>query len=216
MSAKLSELFDALTLPPSLADGRVLKIVHNETKNTVMMNIGLDETVSAADILSVGEQLTAALDGAEVSVFPKYHSSLFSADYLTEIIALLRSKFGAVNGYLNDVDITDDGDTYEISLKSGGRDILLGMEIDKKIEKYVLGFFEVRIHILFTGTAELDIEQVLQEEQSAPLPVIHFTPQEPAYSSASAQRRVCSPCTSGFPRHILLLLPLLLPSSRAC
>ena len=111
MSAKLSELFDTLTLSPSVADGRVLKIVHNETKNTLMINLELSDTVPAAEIIALGEQLTAALNGAEVSVFPKYHSSLFTTDYLVEITELLKSKFGAVNGYLDDADISDDGDT---------------------------------------------------------------------------------------------------------
>ncbi len=176
MSAKISELFDTLTLPQSVADGRVLKIVYTESKNTLMMNVELDELVSASELIVLGEQLSGALDGTEVSVFPKYHSSLFTADYLIEIIALLKSKFAAVNGYLDGCEITDDGSTYEISLTSGGRDILLGMEIDKKIEKYVRGFFGLGITVVFTGTAELDIEQVLAAEQSVPVPVISLTP----------------------------------------
>ncbi len=176
MSAKISELFDTLTLPQSVADGRVLKIVYTESKNTLMMNVELDELVPASELIALGEQLSAALDGTEVSVFPKYHSSLFTADYLIEIIALLKSKFAAVNGYLDGCEITDDGSTYEISLTCGGRDILLGMEIDKKIEKYVRGFFGLGITVVFTGTAELDIEQVLAAEQSVPVPVISLTP----------------------------------------
>ncbi len=176
MSAKISELFDTLTLSPSVADGRVLKIVYTESKNTLMMNLELDELVAAADLIALGEQLSEALDGTEVSVFPKYHSSLFTADYLTEIISLLKSKFAAVNGYLDGCEISDDGSTYEISLTSGGRDILLGMEIDKKIEKYVRGFFGLGITVVFTGNAELDIEQVLAAEQAVPVPVISLTP----------------------------------------
>ncbi len=176
MSAKLSELFDTLTLSPSVADGRVLKIVYTESKNTLMMNLELDELVAAEELLSLGEQLTKSLDGTEVSVFPKYHASLFTADYITEIISLLKAKLAAVNGYLDECDITDDGSTYEISLKRGGKDILLGMEIDKKIEKYVRGFFGLAINIVFTGTEELDIEQVLADELAAPVPVISLTP----------------------------------------
>ena len=90
MSAKISELFDTLTLPQSVADGRVLKIVYTESKNTLMMNVELDELVPASELIALGEQLSAALDGTEVSVFPKYHSSLFTADYLIEINALLK------------------------------------------------------------------------------------------------------------------------------
>ncbi len=176
MSAKISELFDTLTLSPSVADGRVLKIVHTESRNTLMMNLELDELVPASELLKLGEQLTAALGGTEVSVFPKYHSSLFTSDYLIEVIELLKVKVAAINGYLNDCSISDDGDTYEISLSSGGKEMLLNMGVDKKIEKYVSGFFGIKISVVFTGNAELDIEQVLAEEQSVPVPVISLTP----------------------------------------
>ncbi len=176
MSAKLSELFDTLTLPASVADGRVLKLMHNETRNTLMMNLELDELVSAADLISLGEQLTSALEGTEVSVFPKYHSSLFTADYLVEVIELLKVKNAAINGYLNDCSISDDGSTYEISLNGGGKEILLNMGIDSKIEKFVKGFFDIKIKIVFTGVEELDIEQVLAEELSEPVPVVSLTP----------------------------------------
>ncbi len=176
MSVKISELFNTLTLSPSVADGRVLKIVYTESKNTLMMNLELDDLVPAAELINLGKQISEVLDGAEASVFPKYHSSLFDADYIVEIIELLKSKFAAVNGYLDNCDISDDGSTYEISLQNGGRDILLGMEIDKKIEKYVRGFFGIGITVVFTGNAELNIEQILAEEQAAPVPVISLTP----------------------------------------
>lgn len=176
MAVKISELFDKLTLSSAVADGRVLKMVYNESRNALNINLELDDTVPATELIALGEQLTAALGETEVAVYPKYHSSLFTVDYLYEIIVLLKTKFGAVNGYLDDIEISDDGDTYEISLTRGGRDILLGMEIDKKISTYVKGFFGIKINVIFTGTAELDIEQVLIEEQSAPVPVISLTP----------------------------------------
>ncbi len=192
MSAKISELFDTLTLSPSVADGRVLKIVYTESKNTLMMNLELDELVPACELVSLGLQLTEALNGTEVSVFPKYHSSLFTADYITEIIELLKAKNASINGYLNDCEITDDGSTYEISLTSGGKEILVGMEVDKKIEKYVRGFFGIPITVEFTGTAELDMEQVLAEEQAKPVPVIVPTPpsspDSQKYSGQGSQR----------------------------
>ncbi len=176
MSAKISELFDKVELSPAVAGGTVLKLLYSESKNTLMINLALDDIVPASEILSLGDTLTQYLDGTEVSVFPKYHSTLFSSDYLYEIIAILKAQYGTVNGYLDGTEITDDGTTYELSLKTGGRDILLGMEIDKKIERYVKGFFGVDINVVFTGNAELDLEQVVRDELSAPLPVISLTP----------------------------------------
>ncbi len=196
MSAKISELFDKLNLAPSVADGRVLKIVFSETKSEMKINLELDDTVSAEDLIGMGAQLSETL-GVDVLVFPKYHSSLFNADYIPEVISLLKNQFASINGYLDDIEITDDGSTYEISLKRGGRDILLGMEIDKKIEKYVRGFFGVNITVVFTGTAELDIEQVLIEEQSVPLPVISLTPPPAAGENKYAGGNNSAPRSGG-------------------
>ncbi len=175
MSAQLSELFDTLTLPPGFHDSEVLKIVYNEGKNTLMINLQMYQSVHADDIIKLEKMLSAEV-GVDVSLFPKFHSAMFIPEYVYEIMMLLKERISALNGYFDDAEIFNDGDNFEISLKNGGRDILVGMEVDKKIERYVLGFFDKRIHIEFTGTAELNIEQVLEEEQAAPLPVIQFAP----------------------------------------
>ena len=52
MSAKLSELFDGLTLPQTCAEGRILKIIHDQQNKELLINLEMDELCPAAEILT--------------------------------------------------------------------------------------------------------------------------------------------------------------------
>ena len=58
MSAKLSELFDGLTLPQTCAEGRILKIIHDQQNKELLINLEMDELCPAAEILTAEKQLS--------------------------------------------------------------------------------------------------------------------------------------------------------------
>ena len=68
MPAKLSELFDGLTLPETAAGGTVLKIVYTEEKNEILINLAMDELCSAAEILAAEGKISA--EGAYLPELP--------------------------------------------------------------------------------------------------------------------------------------------------
>lgn len=176
--SKLRELFEGTELPQSIADSEALGMIYNKAKDSLMINISLEELASAEDILSAENIIRALLKDTEISLFPKYHPSLFNADYLYEIIKILKSRNAAINGYLDNAQIDNTDNDFEISLQSGGRDFLLSSGIDTKIKQYVKGFFDTQINVTFTGNSEVDLNEYLIDEQSAPLPkvVIGLTP----------------------------------------
>lgn len=179
MSAKLSELFEGLTLPQTVSAGTVLKIKYTEGKNQLLFKIGMDKLCAASEILTAEKQMSSVLGGADVKIYPSYDASLYTPDYISEIIAILKERHGAVNGYLDNAVITENDGTCSISLSSGGRDILLKMGIDSKIQEHIKGFFGKAVSVEFTGNSELDMEEYLKAEQSAPLPKITLTPAAP-------------------------------------
>lgn len=177
MSAKLSELFEGMNLPETVAGGTILKIVYTEAKSEMMINLGLDELCPAEELLTAEKKISAAADGTTARLFPSYHESLYTPDYITEIIKILKDRNAAVNGYLDGAEISDDGDTCEISLKSGGKDILIQTEVDKKIQRLIRGFFKKDIRIVFTGVENLDLKEIVnQAEQAVPIQVKAYTP----------------------------------------
>ena len=175
----LSQLFNGLDLPQSTAAGKVLKIVNTEQKNEILINLGLDELCSAAEILTTEKQISSALGGAQARIFPSYHESLYTPDYIMEIMTILKDRNAALNGYLDNAEISSDGENCEISLSSGGRDMLLQMEIDKKIERFVSGFFKKQIHVQFTGVSEVNMEEYIKAGQGDPIKIVPYTPAPP-------------------------------------
>ncbi len=185
MSAKLSDLFENISLSAVISEGRVLKIAHNAAKDKINLSIEFDELVPMKELFTVNEILSEQLEGADVTIYPKFHPSLFTSDYIYDIIDLIKKKNISVNGYLDDVEISDDGQTYEITLKSGGQSLLVGLGIDKKIANFVRGFFDRGINVVFSSENELDVAGYIEQEQSVPLEKISIKENTPSQESGN-------------------------------
>lgn len=174
-------------LPDVISAGRVLKIVRAEAGNALNINLELDETVTAEELTSASESISRALEGADVSLYPKFKTELFTDDYIFEIIGFLKNKYTGVNGYFDGAQVSANGAEYTITLKSGGKNILMGLGMDKKIENYVRGFFDKNISVKITAEDELDLDEYVRREQSAPLQQVSITESAPPPVQAPGQ-----------------------------
>ncbi len=165
MSSTLSELFESIEFEPTIANGKVIKIVQDKQRNALNINLQLDELVPMEKLFNANGLISGALEGVNVTIYPKYFPEIFEEDYIYDIIELLKKKNSSVNGYLDGAEISDDGSVFEITLKSGGINILEGLGIDKKIETYVKGFFDKIITIKFSSPNEQTPEELLSAEQ---------------------------------------------------
>lgn len=165
MSSTLSELFESIEFEPTIANGKVIKIVQDKQRNALNINLQLDELVPMEKLFNANGLISGALEGVNVTIYPKYFPEIFEEDYIYDIIELLKKKNSSVNGYLDGAEISDDGSVFEITLKSGGMNILEGLGIDKKIETYVKGFFDKIITIKFSSPNEQTPEELLSAEQ---------------------------------------------------
>lgn len=175
-------------LPDVISAGRVLKIVRAEAGNALNINLELDETVTAEELTSASESISRALEGADVSLYPKFKTELFTDDYIFEIIGFLKNKYTGVNGYFDGAQVSANGAEYTITLKSGGKNILMGLGMDKKIENYVRGFFDKNISVKITAEDELDLDEYVRREQSAPLQQVSITESAPPPAQAPGQQ----------------------------
>ncbi|MCL2018365.1 MAG: PolC-type DNA polymerase III [Oscillospiraceae bacterium] len=151
MSEKLSVLFEGLKFESEIADKQIISAVHESGDNTFILQIKSDELLSADCVNKTAKQIETELEIKKVLIYPKYPRELFTAEYLFEIIGIMKRNFAVINGFLNDVEINDDGEIFEITLQNGGREILLAEKADKEIEKLARGFFGVSIKIEFTN-----------------------------------------------------------------
>ena len=171
-------------LPEKISAGRVLKIGRKEAGNALDINLEMGEIVTAEELISASEAVSKALDNADVSIYPKYKTELFTDDYIFEIIGFLKNKYPNVNGYFDGAEVTADGTAYTIMLKSGGKNLLMGLLMDKKIENLVRGFFDKNISVTISAKDELDLDEYVKREQSAPLPQVSVTESAPPPAEA--------------------------------
>ncbi|HCF83186.1 MAG TPA: hypothetical protein DER68_04395, partial [Ruminococcaceae bacterium] len=191
MSGKIKELFEDIELPAVIAEGEVLTIARRRAKNELNFNVSFSELVPMKELFAASDAISQKL-GAEAVIYPKYFSEQFTTSYLYEIFELLKRKFVGINGYFDDAVIDDDGQTFEITLKSGGKSMLLGMGIDKKIEAYVKGIFDKNISVILSSNNELDVEEYVSRE--APVERVSVTseapkPAKPKYSGGGSRGR---------------------------
>ena len=82
-----------------------------------------------------------------VHITPQYAAELFDISYFPEIVAMLRDRIAVVNGFLDNCRPQLRGDTLEITLFSGGRDILQSVRCDRELARLIGEMFGIRLKI---------------------------------------------------------------------
>lgn len=185
MSVKLSELLENTNLSDKIGNAPVYTIAHDKAENELIFQVCFDELVPSAVLLENAGMIQKDFPDCNVSILPKYDSGLFQADYIAETINLMRKSFAEINGFLDEVEICDDGETYEIDLKNGGFDILTARGIDREISKRIKLFFGINIEIKFTGKLQNDIDDKPEEKLEKIIIGITPPPQEKGNYSGS-------------------------------
>lgn len=190
MSAKLNLFFPEIELGQAVSRSELISVLHKNKENSFSLQVKSDELISAEEMNSAADKIKKYLGVNEVRIYPKYPEGLFCAEYLYDIIKMMKYKPGVVNGYLDDIEISDDGETFEITLKNGGMEILLHEKVDKEIAKLAKGFFGVSITIAFSGVTMLDVEayKEKQAQESENLPKIVIGKSLPIPDEAPPER----------------------------
>lgn len=162
MSRKLNDLFEnKINFESTVGNGEVLSIVYNKISKSLMLQLKMDFVANVSDIFNAAELIKNELHINSTEIFPKYSPVLFSADAIPHVIEFLKTRpklSGKINGYLNDIQIDEGDNIYEITLKNGGADILADSHIDRTIELYIKRFFDVETKIIFDGVKSVNID----------------------------------------------------------
>ena len=174
MAAILKEILDRVEMPQQTADARLLSILCDEADKSMILQLEADELIPYSVLAETGNAIKKYLGVPSVKIYPKYAPELFSPSYLYDIIQILKPSHGVINGYMDDSEISDDGDTFEFTLMHGGIDLLYSEKIDKEIEKFTKGVFSKSVTVKFSenatvGYADLD-ERYYEELSAQPLP----------------------------------------------
>lgn len=202
----LCSLLPEAALPPAVANGDVLEIINDKPNNAISINLRLDELVPMEELFTASKSVSDALDGVDVTIYPKYFPEMFTPDYIYEIMEFLKRKTNSVNGYFDGAEISNDDNVFEIALSSGGKRALEGLKMDRKLEMYTMGFFNRPITVKFLSENEKDQTEYLKTTQPAVEindPVPYREPQ-PKNSYAGKGARTRRPQFAETPTEILL------------
>ncbi|MGN1121784.1 MAG: exonuclease domain-containing protein, partial [Eubacteriales bacterium] len=148
-----------------------------------------DEFFSTPKLESIEAGIKAAYDLTYMSIHPAFPGQAFDIGCMGAVFYELAKLTAQGNGFfdgaetaLEGADITAEGDTLYISLKNGGKELLVYGECDRLISDVVFRMFGKRMKIEFCGVTSLDYDEI----NTVPLPTPTVAPRESGESKAAA------------------------------
>lgn len=129
------------------------------------MELGLfSNTLHTYDFcMSVRRQLMQSLALKEVKISPAFPRELLNEEYFSQIILYAKERNASLNGFLDNAETNFDGSAFNVSLKKGGKDMLLSIKADELISQIISEQFGVQVDVNFINEGSFDIAKVAEE-----------------------------------------------------
>ncbi len=150
-------------LTVAFSSAQIVRFTVSREGRTLEIDLVSSEFIDFSCVDSAKHQLEKALNLASVKLSVKYHSLTFSPEYLPSIVRQIKRGKSAVNGFLDDADCEVQNGTIVISLKLGGKDVLLAQKVDTDISNCINALFDESYSVSFVETQEFDIEKAVKE-----------------------------------------------------
>lgn len=184
MNVNLAEFFKDFCseIPSSVGSGEIYKLTYSENLGNMDFFVNFSSIVSYKDIMDFETRAADSIKIDRLRLNPRYDGSLFSLDCLGDLILRLKRDVSLVNGFLDDAEYVINGENLEISLKHGGRDMLIRCEFSRKFSQLIYNQFGVRVQI------ELKGGDAFTSEEYDTL-IDNLAPELPDYSSQLAPEK---------------------------
>lgn len=153
----------------------------------ISCNVRFDSYVPFSALSRIESAIEKSYELSRMEICPSFENTPFDISYIEHVFFELSRKSSQANGFfsgafiekLDNSEISEDADTLFISLKNGGKNLLIDGGCDKLISDIIFDMFGTKKQIEFCGVTELsykDLENidVLPEIRLAP-PPIHTT-----------------------------------------
>lgn len=186
------ELFgDYLKHPASdgFLQGEICGLTVSREKRQMIVRLKLDKLEPFAVFATVQRELCTAFQLHEVHIWPRYPSSLFTCDYLPQIIKRLGNMGVPVNGFFNGCKCDYDGTTLRIYMTHGGHEHLEEIHCAQKISQIIQQEFDLKVQIDFDGVLDITPDSSLYHnmvEKARPAPIA-YTPPAPQEKKAGTE-----------------------------
>ncbi|MCQ2465044.1 MAG: PolC-type DNA polymerase III, partial [Oscillospiraceae bacterium] len=159
-------------IPENISKGSVFKITYTVDLRSFSFYLNFNELIDFESTLKFENSLRKSLSVERVNVICHYPSELFSLEYFETLKWKLKRKISAVNGFLDNCDVSMEDNTIIIDLKNGGGELLEKSNFTREMSSLIKQEFDLDYKVKLTGNLEVSKEnhEKMIEETLAALP----------------------------------------------
>lgn len=160
--ALFGEVIDCDTyLDISVAD--IISLTASKSDGTAALTIKPYRKIEKNRIAEAEKAVSAAV-GVRVSIVCDETRTGFRTEFMDMVTAILKDRLVVANGFFSGAEYTLAGNSLEVNLKKGGRDILVSNGCDREIEKIIRAIFGFDCTVSFVQN-EFDAESAVDSMQ---------------------------------------------------
>ena len=169
---KLSEFFSGTgaEISESIGSGRLYNLTYSENRKNFTIRAEFDSLVPPEEVFAFEKTVEALLTADLVRLKCRYPESLFSIECFGMLLTHLRRDISAVNGFLDDAQVTLDGGRMNIRIVHGGKDILDKADLCGSLSRLISEMFGKNIDVSLEGETSVsrdEYDKMVEEAASA-------------------------------------------------
>ena len=146
-------------------------------KRMIQVNAVFSEYVPFEELAGIEESIKKAYDLNYMAIHPRFSGVSFNLEYMGHIFYELTRTTAQGNGFfegavskLEGAEITANENVLSISLKNGGKNLLIAGKCDKIISEIIYNMFGAKMAVDFCGVTSIEYDEIAL----TPLPEIHM------------------------------------------
>ncbi|MBQ8181446.1 MAG: PolC-type DNA polymerase III [Ruminococcus sp.] len=159
-------------IPESIRCGEIFKITYSDKLDSITFFAHYDKIVPSEDIFVFEKAAEEAIKIEKIRLQCRYPETSFGVNCYEELIKLLKRDIAVVNGFLDDAEVSLQGDCLDIKLAHGGMEILTKFDFSGSFSRMIYNLFGVRVSVSLIGETAISADEYdeLMEKYEAELP----------------------------------------------
>lgn len=155
-------------IPLVVTSGIVNSLKINKEERNLELNVTFSELVKRNVFFDIEKMLvTTDLNLKSTAIMPKFPKECFCESYYTEIIKEIIRRHFSISGTLQGSTAKLCGEDLIISLKHGGKNVLIGKKFDFMLTRMIQREFGINLSVKFDGNVSVDkvLTKTFEEKQ---------------------------------------------------
>lgn len=167
------------SIPESTKGGIIYRLTYSNDQSLISFHVRFEKLVPYLDTIEFEKHLESIFH-VDIRLYCKYAPELFTMDYYGDMLSKLKRRISAVNGFLENADVSFDANIITICIKNGGYDLLSKANFCGEFLKLIKEEFDRDIKVVLTGAHNVDADEhdrmieefshTLAEQNEIPLP----------------------------------------------